>query len=118
MARLSRFAIPAFTPMLLNLAMIAASLWLLEYFDPPIYALAVGVMAGGILQLGMQWLALRRRGIAPRPSLGLGRALQDPHGRRIIQKMVPATGGGSGAQIPSLITPTIATWLQAGTITG
>lgn len=113
----SRFAIPAFTPMLLNLAMIAASLWLLEYFDPPIYALAVGVMAGGILQLGMQWIALLRLGVAPRPSLRLGRALRDAHVRKIIQKMIPATVGVSVAQISILINTNIATWLQPGSVT-
>src|SRR5699024_1889579 len=48
----SRFAIPAFTPMLLNLAMIAGGLWLFGYYDPLFYALAVALMADGILQVG------------------------------------------------------------------
>jgi len=113
----SRFAIPAFTPVLLNVAMIAASLWLFEYYEPPIYALAVGVMAGGVLQLGMQWAALLRLGVAPRFSLRLGQALKDRLVRRIIQKMIPATVGVSVAQISILINTNIATWLQAGSVT-
>src|SRR5690625_3327671 len=113
----SRFAIPAFTPMLLNLAMIAASLWLVNYIDPPIYALAIGVMAGGVLQLSMQWIALMRLGIAPRLNLRLDRALRDAYVRKIIQKMIPATVGVSVAQISILINTNIATWLQTGSVT-
>src|SRR5690625_7216250 len=114
MARLSRFAIPAFTPMLLNLAMIAASLWLLEYFDPPIYALAVGVMAGGILQLGMQWLALLRLGIAPRASLRLSRALRDPHVRPRTRKRGAATAGVAAGHIHLPSNTDMCRWLPAG----
>src|SRR5690606_1986821 len=65
----SRFAIPAFTPVLLNLSMIAASIFLVAWFDTPIYALAVGVMAGGVAQLLVQWVALARLGLLPRYSL-------------------------------------------------
>src|SRR3546814_13189530 len=43
-----RFAVPAFTPVLLNLSMIAASVWLAPRFETPIHALAVGVVAGEI----------------------------------------------------------------------
>src|SRR5690625_5552142 len=77
----SRFAIPAFTPMLLNLAMIAASLWLVNYIDPPIYAFAIGVIAGGVLQLSMQWIALMSLVISPRLNLSLDRALCDVYVR-------------------------------------
>src|SRR5690625_1536019 len=113
----SRFAIPAFTPVLLNVAMIAASLWLMEYFSPPIYALAVGVMAGGLLQVGMQWLALLRLGVAPRFSLRFVSAFKDSTVQKIIKKMIPATVGVSVAQISILINTNIATWLQAGSVT-
>ena len=40
-----KFSVPAFTPVLLNLFMIGACIWLAPHFDPPIYALAVCVMA-------------------------------------------------------------------------
>ncbi|HUH61158.1 MAG TPA: murein biosynthesis integral membrane protein MurJ [Candidimonas sp.] len=113
----SRFAIPAFTPVLLNIAMIGASLFLTPYFDTPIYALAVGVMAGGIAQLLAQWLALARLGLLPRYSLRLGQAWNDPTVRRIMRQMAPAILGVSVAQISLLINTNIATWLRPGSVT-
>src|SRR5690625_6579948 len=65
----------------------------------------------------MHWAVLLRPVVAPRFRLRLGRALKDRLVRRIIQKMIPATGGVSVAQISILINPNIATWLQAGSVT-
>src|SRR5690606_15651722 len=73
----SRYAIPACTPTLLNLSMIAASLFLVAKFETPIYALAVGVMVGGVLQLAVQWAALARLGLLPRFNAGLFKSRQD-----------------------------------------
>ena len=66
---------PAATPMLLNVAMIGA-IWALaplceRWGLPPIYALAAGVMVGGVLQLAVQIPALVRAGCLPRIRLGL-----------------------------------------------
>lgn len=113
----SRYAIPAFTPILLNLSMIGASLFLVAWFDVPIYALAVGVMIGGILQLAVQWLALARMGLLPRLNAGLGASRRDPIVRRILRQMLPAIVGVSVAQISLLINTNIATWLQPGSVT-
>ncbi len=113
----SRFAIPAFTPVLLNLSMIAASIFLTSYFALPIYALAVGVMIGGIAQLAVQWLALVRLGLAPRFSGSLGAAWRDSTVRRILRQMLPAILGVSVAQISLLINTNIATWLTPGSVT-
>jgi putative peptidoglycan lipid II flippase len=56
-----RFAVPAATPVLLNLSWIAAAWWGAPWFKSlgvqPIYALAAGVMVGGMLQLAVQWYA-------------------------------------------------------------
>lgn len=112
-----RFAVPAFTPVLLNLCMISACLWLAPRYDPPIYALAIGVMAGGVLQLGIQWIALARLGLTPRYSLRLRAAWDDPTVKRVLKQMAPATLGVSVAQISLLINTNIATWLQAGSVT-
>lgn len=112
-----RFAVPAFTPVLLNLSMIGACIGLTHYFDPPIYALAIGVMIGGAAQLAIQWLALSRLGLTPRWSLNFRQAWQDPTVRRILKKMAPATLGVSVAQISLLINTNIATWLQPGSVT-
>ncbi|HEY9279044.1 MAG TPA: murein biosynthesis integral membrane protein MurJ, partial [Eoetvoesiella sp.] len=113
----SRFAIPAFTPVLLNLAMIGASLFLPPYFEVPIYALAAGVMIGGVAQLFMQWLALARLGLLPRYSLKFSQAWQDPTVKRIMRQMLPAILGVSVAQISLLINTNIATWLTPGSVT-
>src|SRR5690606_33841945 len=113
----SRFAIPAFTPILLNLSMIAASVLLAPHMETPICALAVGVMAGGVAQLAVQWAALTRLGLLPRFSLKIGQARRDPTVRRILRQMLPAILGVSVAQISLLINTNIATWLQAGSVT-
>lgn len=113
----SRFAVPAFTPILLNLSMIGAGLWLSPYMDPPIHALAIGVMLGGIAQLAVQWYALSRLGVRPRLSGGLRLAWQDSRVRRILKQMAPAILGVSVAQISLLINTNIATWLPSGSVT-
>ena len=65
-----RFAVPAATPVLLNICMIAATAlgapWFKTLGVEPIYALAGGVLLGGALQLGVQWLALKQLGLQPR----------------------------------------------------
>lgn len=113
----SRFAVPAFTPVLLNLSMILASIFLADHVDPPIYALAVGVMAGGIAQLAVQWVALARLGVMPRLLTPLGNAWRDSTVRHIIRQMGPAVLGVSVAQISLLINTNIATWLTPGSVT-
>lgn len=113
----SRFAIPAFTPVLLNISMIAASLFLTSLFSEPIYALALGVMIGGIAQLAVQWAALARLGLLPRYSLRLSQAWQDSTVQYILRQMLPAILGVSVAQISLLINTNIATWLQPGSVT-
>ncbi|VFR20331.1 Proposed peptidoglycan lipid II flippase MurJ [plant metagenome] len=111
-----KFAVPAFTPVLLNVAMIASAIWLAPRMAQPVYALAVGVMAGGVAQLAVQWIALKRLGLAPRPSLKLREAWRDPTVQRIVKQMAPATLGVSVAQISLLINTNIATWLAPGSV--
>jgi putative peptidoglycan lipid II flippase len=112
-----RFAVPAFTPVLLNLSMIGTSLLLSDYFPQPIYALAAGVMLGGLAQLSIQWWALSRLGLRPRLIGPVKPALKDPMVRRIMKQMLPATLGVSVAQISLLINTNIATWLTPGSVT-
>ena len=112
-----RFTVPAVTPVLLNLAMIAASLWIAPHIDPPIYALAVGVMIGGVAQIAAQLPALARLGMLPRISLDLRAAWGDPTVRRVLRQMLPATLGVSVAQLSLLINTNIATWLAPGSVT-
>ncbi len=112
-----RFAVPAFTPVLLNLSMIVACIWLAPRFATPIYALAIGVMAGGVAQLAVQFLALARLGLRPRIGLDLRLAWADPTVKRIMRQMLPAIVGVSVAQISMLINTNIATWLAPGSVT-
>ena len=68
-----RFAVPAFTPVLLNLSMILAAWlgapWFKSMGIEPIYAMAMGVMGGGVLQLGVQMWALHKIGFLPKIAL-------------------------------------------------
>jgi len=118
-----RFAIPAATPVLLNVCTIGAAWWLSPYFQArgvePIFAMAVGVMAGGLLQLGLQIPALARLGMLPRLGWGwraLGAAWQDPGTRNILRLMGPALLGVSVAQISLLINTQIASHLPPGSV--
>ncbi|MEO0002801.1 MAG: hypothetical protein RLZZ22_493, partial [Pseudomonadota bacterium] len=118
-----RFAVPAATPVLLNLSMIAAAAWGAPWFGSlgiePIFALAVGVLGGGLLQLGVQLPALRRLGLLPRLRLNLGglrAAWAHPGPRRILALMAPALLGVGVAQISLLINTQIASHLRAGSV--
>src|SRR5690554_418696 len=91
----SRFAVPAFTPVLLNVSMIAAALFLSDLFPVPIYALAVGVMIGGLAQLSMQFVALQRLGLLPRYRRPLSTAWHDSTVQHILRQMMPAILGVS-----------------------
>ena len=111
-----RFAVPAFTPLLLNLACIAAALGLADHVDPPIYALALGVVIGGIAQVAMQLPALSRLGLLPRPSFALRAAFADPTTRRMLTLMAPAVLAVSAQQVSLLINTLIASHLAPGSV--
>ena len=118
-----RFAVPAATPVLLNLCMIGAAWlgapWFKTLGIEPIYALAGGVLLGGVLQLGVQWLALKQLGLSPRIGLRwreLRSAWADPGTKNILQLMGPALLGVSVAHISMLINTQIASHLRAGSV--
>jgi putative peptidoglycan lipid II flippase len=108
----SRFAIPALTPTLLNLAFIFGALFFAPHFEPPVMVLAWAVFAGGVLQLALQVPALAKIGMLPRPSL----ALSDPGVRRILTLMGPAVFGVSVGQISLLINTIFASFLENGSV--
>lgn len=111
-----RFAVPAVTPVLLNLAFIASAIWLAPRMSQPIMALAVAVIAGGLLQLAVQVPALIRVGMLPRLSNPLV-GFRDPGVRRILTLMVPALFAVSVAQISIIINTNIASNLKTGSVT-
>jgi putative peptidoglycan lipid II flippase len=111
-----QFKIAAFTPVLWNLSSIFFSLFMVHYFQVPIYSMAVAVMVGGILQVGLQVPALKRIGMLPRLSLNPLAGLHDPGVRRILKKMGPAVFAVSAAQVSLLINTNIASNLGAGSV--
>ncbi len=107
-----RFAIPAFTPALLNLVLIGAAIWLAPLLQQPVYALAFGVFVAGIVQLGFQLPALARVGMLVRPKLK-----RDHEGvTRIMKLMAPAMFGVSVSQINLLVDTIIASFLVTGSV--
>jgi len=108
----SRFSVPAFTPVLLNLALIGAALWLAPLFHPPVLALAWGVALGGVLQLAIQLPFLKRLGLLPRWNL----QLRDEGVWRILKLMGPAVFGVSIAQISLLINTIFASFMATGSV--
>ena len=108
----SRFALPAFTPVMLNLAMIGMALLAAPWFDPPVLALAWAVFLGGLLQLAVQVPALKRIGMLP----SLDWAPDDPGVRRIMKLMAPAILGVSVSQISLVINTIFASFLPSGSV--
>ncbi|MBK1631899.1 murein biosynthesis integral membrane protein MurJ [Thiohalocapsa halophila] len=107
-----RFGVPAFTPVLLNLVLIACALWLAPRLDQPVMALAWGVLLAGLVQLAFQLPFLARLGLLPRPRLGL----RHPGVQRIGRLMGPALFGVSVAQVALLIDTLLASLLVTGSI--
>lgn len=107
-----RFAIPAFTPVLLNVCLIASALWLTPYLDAPIMALAWGVLVAGILQWLFQMPWVLRLGLLtwPKPTF------RDPGVMQVMKLMVPALFGVSVTQINLLVDTLIASFLVSGSI--
>ena len=112
----SQFKIPAFTPVLLNLSSIFGALVLVHYLATPIYAMAIAVCVGGVLQVAIQIPALMKIGMLPRIGFNPFAALSDPGVRRILKKMGPAVFAVSAAQISLLINTSIATRLATGSV--
>lgn len=107
-----RFAVPAFTPVWLNVCMIAATWWAAPLFATPIVALAWGVFAAGVLQLGFQLPFLAQLGLLRWPRWGWS----NPDVRRIIRLMLPAIFGSSVVQINLLLDTLIASFLISGSV--
>lgn len=112
----SQFKIPAFTPVLLNIASILASLFLQQYLEQPIYAMAIAVVVGGVLQVAIQIPALLKIRMLPHLSLNPLTGLRDPGVRRVLRKMGPAVFAVSAAQISLMINTSIASHLREGSI--
>lgn len=122
-----KFAIAASAPLMLNFAMITASLaiyfgageWMSSHGWHPIYMLTFGVLTGGVLQLSIIIYGLRRIHMLPSIRLGFTAAktaLAFPGTQRVLKQMAPAILGVSVAQLSLLINTQIASYLQQGSI--
>ncbi len=108
----NRFAVPAVTSVLLNVAMIVVAWSWAPHASIPIYVLAWGVMIGGVVQLLVQLPFLQQLRLMPMPRL----QWRDPGVLRVMKLMVPALFGVSVAQISLLIDNFFASFLPDGSI--
>lgn len=107
-----RFAIPAFTPVILNLAMIAAAIVLSPHMVNPVESLAWGVFLGGVVQLLFQVPFLYRQNLLPIPKIDF----KDPGVRKILRLMAPAILGVSVAQVNLFVDTIFASLLPVGSV--
>ncbi len=107
-----RFAVPAFTPVLLNIVLISCAIWLAPRLEEPGMALAYGVFIAGVVQLGFQVPFLMAIRALPRPSW------RPAHQgvKRVARLMLPAIFGSSVAQINVLLGGILASMLSVGKI--
>lgn len=110
-----KFAIPSITPILLNVCMVLAAMYLAPHLSEPIVALAWGVLIAGIVQLAFQLPFLARIGLIPRPVLSL-KSWRHPGVKRILKLMGPVIFGSSVAQINILLDTIIASFLAVGSL--
>lgn len=107
-----QFAIPAFTPVLLNLTMIAAAIWVAPLLSQSVYALAWGVLLAGLIQLLFQIPFLARLNLLPRFRWGF----EDPDVRRVLRMLGPALLSVSVTQVNVLLNTFVASFLVSGSV--
>ena len=107
-----KFAIPALTPVFLNISMIVAAIWFAPLMEQPIVALAWGVFAAGIIQVCFQIPSLMRLGLLPRFRWGYN----DPGVKKTISLMLPAIFSVSVTQINLLLDTLVASFLTVGSV--
>ena len=109
---LGKFGVMAFSPVLLNIAMIASAVFLAPHFDSPDLALAIGIFLGGLLQFLFQIPFLKQAKMLVKPKW----AWNDPGVKKIRTLMIPALFGVSVSQINLLLDTFIASFLMTGSI--
>ena len=110
------FSLPAFAPVLLNVAFIVAAVFVAPRLHTPVYALAWAVIAGGVLQFIVQLPGLKKIDMLPRIGLNPLKALAHRGVKRVLSKMVPAMFAVSVAQISLIINTNIASRIGPGAV--
>ena len=108
-----RFSLPAFTPLIFNISLIIAAVYLAPKFSIPVFALAWGVLAAGFMQLVIHIIALKKINRLPRPSL----KWSHPGLKKFIRLVFPAILAGGIIQINLLIDTIFASLLETGSPT-
>ncbi|MFX1673128.1 murein biosynthesis integral membrane protein MurJ [Paraburkholderia sp. A2WS-5] len=111
-----QFSLPAFAPVLLNVAFITAAVAFAPHMKQPVFALAWAVIVGGVLQFVVQLPGLKKIDMMPRIGLNPLKALAHRGVKRVLAKMVPAMFAVSVAQISLIINTNIASRLGAGAV--
>ncbi len=107
-----RFAVPAFTPVLLNITLITAAIVAAPWFAEPAFALAWGVLLAGVIQFFFQLHFVHALRLTPRPHWDL----QHEGVKRILALMGPAIFGVSVSQINLLLDTVLASFLPTGSV--
>jgi len=107
-----RFGIPAIAPAMFNLGIILSTFALYQYLDVPVYAMAVGVLIGGVGQLMIQWPQLRRVGYRYRPRFNF----LDENVKRVLRLFGPMVAGLSASRVNILVSTLVASFLVEGSI--
>ena len=105
-----KFSLPALTPLFYNLSLIIAAVWFAPKFELPIYAIAWGVFAAGIIQVFIQIPALVSMGLLPKFKLNLSH----PGVRKVMYLMIPGIIAGGVSQINMLVDTILASLLPTG----
>ncbi len=108
-----RFSLPAATPIIFNISLIAAAVFIAPVFEIPIFALAWGVLVAGFVQLAIQLLPLKQINRLPIPRIDLS----NPGSKKVFQLMIPAILAGGIMQINLLVDTIYASLLVTGSPT-
>jgi putative peptidoglycan lipid II flippase len=109
---LGSFALPASTPIYLNLAILAVAWVAGRRMEEPAWAFAWGVLLGGLLQLAIQLPALWRRGWRPTPRL----SFTHPGIVQVGRLMLPGILGLGVTQITLVVSSQFASFLGEGAV--
>lgn len=108
----NRFAVPAVTPVLLNVCLITAMLVLTPLLDNAAHALAIGVLAAGFLQLFFQIPSLLKEGYFPSFRIDF----KNTAVRRVFKLMLPTMFSVSVVQINVFVSMVLASRLETGSV--
>jgi putative peptidoglycan lipid II flippase len=109
---LGHFAAPALAPVLLNLAMISAVLFISPHVNKPVLGLATGVVIGGVMQLGLQVPFLIRHGI----KFWQKTTFFHPGLKKVGKMMAPVIIGGAAYQLNILVGTLLGSFLKEGSV--